>query len=231
MPSLFNLNGICGTDCPPNQHFIDGLCKNCTNPLCLCTRDDLDSCTACKDPLTTIYLYSQQLCVLSCPDPNTTYYDKGLQECMPCHDYCEGCKGPSNRECVKCKSNYTIFNQTICVPKSCQAGQFFDEASAQCKECEFPCQQCKKNAQDCTLCVENYAYDSENTCVQCTDITGFDFPWRAEPKVPGGGACTEICGDGLNFGFYECDDGNIRNGDGCSSKCKIEKSYGCDGGS
>ena len=70
--------GICGTDCPPFQHFIDGNCKSCTNPLCLCTRDDLDSCTACRNPDTTIYLNSYQLCVTGCPDPNNTYYDKSL---------------------------------------------------------------------------------------------------------------------------------------------------------
>lgn len=48
--------------------------------------------------------------------------------------------------------------------------------------------------------------------------------------MPGGGVCTEICGDGLDFGSYECDDGNTRNGDGCSSRCVIEKDYGCLGG-
>jgi cysteine-rich repeat protein len=79
--------------------------------------------------------------------------------------------------------------------------------------------------------VDNYAYDSEGICVQCTDINGFDFPWSSNERVPGGGVCTEICGDGLDFGSYECDDGNIRNGDGCSSKCKLEKNYGCNGGS
>lgn len=65
----------------------------------------------------------------------------------------------------------------------------------------------------------------------CIDIEGFDYPWYSAPELPGGGRCTEICGDGLNFGTYECDDGNTRSGDGCSSRCKIEKSYGCGGGS
>ena len=36
------------------------------------------------------------------------------------------------------------------------------------------------------------------------------------------GECKEICGDGLNLGKYECDDGNKNNGDGCSSSCKVE---------
>ena len=29
------------------------------------------------------------------------------------------------------------------------------------------------------------------------------------------------------MGQYECDDGNLNNGDGCSSKCKIEEGYKC----
>lgn len=37
----------------------------------------------------------------------------------------------------------------------------------------------------------------------------------------------EICGDGMNLGEYECDDGNLENGDGCSSKCKVEFGYKC----
>lgn len=37
----------------------------------------------------------------------------------------------------------------------------------------------------------------------------------------------ETCGDGLNLGQYECDDGNLINGDGCSSLCTIEPGYTC----
>ncbi|MFH1670630.1 MAG: DUF4215 domain-containing protein, partial [Patescibacteria group bacterium] len=37
--------------------------------------------------------------------------------------------------------------------------------------------------------------------------------------------CSPICGDGLVVGDEECDDGNTRNGDGCSSTCRIER--GC----
>lgn len=42
--------------------------------------------------------------------------------------------------------------------------------------------------------------------------------------------CTEICGDGLNYGRYYCDDGNTLNGDGCSSTCKVEAGWTCSGG-
>jgi cysteine-rich repeat protein len=42
--------------------------------------------------------------------------------------------------------------------------------------------------------------------------------------------CTEICGDGLNLGYYQCDDMNLVNGDGCSSTCTIEPGWKCSGG-
>ena len=37
----------------------------------------------------------------------------------------------------------------------------------------------------------------------------------------------EICGDGLNLMTFECDDGNLLDGDGCSSDCKVESGYKC----
>ena len=41
--------------------------------------------------------------------------------------------------------------------------------------------------------------------------------------------CVEHCGDGHKF-VLECDDGNNRDGDGCSRDCKIEPGYTCTGG-
>lgn len=40
----------------------------------------------------------------------------------------------------------------------------------------------------------------------------------------------EICGDGKNYGYYPCDDGNLDDGDGCSARCSIEKGFFCFGG-
>jgi cysteine-rich repeat protein len=45
------------------------------------------------------------------------------------------------------------------------------------------------------------------------------------------GECVENCGDGLNFGLMQCDDGNSISGDGCSSSCEIETDWECKGGS
>ena len=36
-----------------------------------------------------------------------------------------------------------------------------------------------------------------------------------------------MCGDGVNSGTVECDDGNLLNGDGCDVNCVIEGGYAC----
>ena len=41
--------------------------------------------------------------------------------------------------------------------------------------------------------------------------------------------CYDECGDGKRI-FNDCDDGNLNNGDGCSSTCKIEEYFRCDFG-
>ena len=42
--------------------------------------------------------------------------------------------------------------------------------------------------------------------------------------------CSETCGDGRNMGFFQCDDGNNDDFDGCDSECKIEDGWICSGG-
>ena len=44
-----------------------------------------------------------------------------------------------------------------------------------------------------------------------------------------GNTCVEICGDGVIFTSEKtvCDDGNLRDLDGCSSNCTVEKLYSC----
>ncbi len=41
--------------------------------------------------------------------------------------------------------------------------------------------------------------------------------------------CFEVCGDGKNLGFHECDDGNTHSRDGCSHDCRVEPGYRCSG--
>ena len=41
-----------------------------------------------------------------------------------------------------------------------------------------------------------------------------------------GSICIDKCGDGFR-NTLPCDDGNVLDGDGCSSDCKIEQFYTC----
>lgn len=52
-------------------------------------------------------------------------------------------------------------------------------------------------------------------------------PWYTAAPVYYSDICWEICGDGLDFHWYECDDGNLVNGDGCNDKCEIEPGWDC----
>ena len=62
----------------------------------------------------------------------------------------------------------------------------------------------------------------------CTVETGYNCTGGTEntPDI-----CVEICGDGLDWKRYECDDANTNDGDGCSSKCKVEIGWKCFGSS
>jgi len=45
--------------------------------------------------------------------------------------------------------------------------------------------------------------------------------------------CVDVCGDGVVFSRLiqgYCDDGNSKNGDGCSSSCRVESNWQCSGG-
>ena len=59
------------------------------------------------------------------------------------------------------------------------------------------------------------------SCSRCEDAPGF----MTDPFDSG--VCIEICGDGLDLGLNECEDGNLFDLDGCSSDCKLELDFEC----
>lgn len=73
------------------------------------------------------------------------------------------------------------------------------------------------NIVDCIACNVNDHFYYEATTNQCLCRNGYYLQ---------SGACLDICGDGTVMGT-ECDDGNIDNGDGCSSECFVETNYRC----
>src|SRR5690606_6704952 len=56
-------------------------------------------------------------------------------------------------------------------------------------------------------------------------IVGHDAAPPPPPPPPSGGG---LCGDGFLDQYEQCDDGNLQNGDGCSSGCLLEEDEASD---
>jgi cysteine-rich repeat protein len=74
------------------------------------------------------------------------------------------------------------------------------------------------------------------TCLFCDSSSGFQSSGGScscqDKYELKGSTCIEVCGDGyLVSAVYECDDGNLDDGDGCSSSCATEVGYRCENGS
>ena len=77
------------------------------------------------------------------------------------------------------------------------------------------------NTKDCITCKAQYILDnSTNECKLCSEI-------NPGMELYSTGLCQEICGDGINLGLVQCDDGNVNNGDGCNQYCLVEYGYTC----
>ena len=90
--------------------------------------------------------------------------------------------------------------------------------------CSEICGDGKRYSTGSSKCDDGNIANGDGCSSTCTIETG--FTWS------GGGSlspdiCSEICGDGKRYstGSSKCDDGNIANGDGCSSTCTIETGW------
>ncbi len=65
--------------------------------------------------------------------------------------------------------------------------------------------------------------DPDDGCDACRVTVGWECPFPGAPCLP-------KCGDGINLNNAEiCDDGNLVDGDGCSSTCEWEDGWACTG--
>ncbi|CAD8125726.1 unnamed protein product [Paramecium sonneborni] len=178
-----------------------GVCQACIKPGWILNLNNLCS-TFCGDGV-TIDPYEQ------CDDGNETPYD-GCHYCeFQCEQLCTLCELGI---CYECNQLGWIIQDFQCTPY-CGDGlvvgyeQCDDMNSIEkdgCYECKFMC--------------DEYCIDcEEGICKECPEGMHL-FDHLCQPK----------CGDGFNLKLFEqCDDGNIENGDGCNSKCQIEKDWIC----
>lgn len=211
----------CLTDCGEGFAGHNGYCELC----------DI-GCTSCK------YIGNDKIC-FHCEQNKFLLDNKCLSECPPgryantetgtcdlCGEACSECFGNSYRECYKCNINlgYIMVSENICMFPTCTDGFYYNKTARACKECPKECTTCTSST-NCTNCQKGYLLDNENKrCLEMCTKLGFTKKKNTVDE------CTEICGDGRNMGILECDDGNSKDNDGCSSDCKVEEYYECSGG-
>eukprot|EP01022_Parablepharisma_sp_SALTPOND_P036471 TRINITY_DN994_c0_g1_i1.p1 TRINITY_DN994_c0_g1~~TRINITY_DN994_c0_g1_i1.p1 ORF type:complete len:617 (+),score=12.97 TRINITY_DN994_c0_g1_i1:1501-3351(+) len=211
----------CVKECQEGFYGFAGFCVKCQDGVSGCYYYDANATiiiTRCKKGL---YLF-QNGCVKNCP--NGTFASNGV--CKSCKQVeCEICIDGTYEGCIKCNTyeGYIMSPVRMCVPMACPEGTYFAPASSKphCKPCNEACLTCTgPTSENCLECAQGYAQTNPFECKKCEEI----YPgtqWNEDNK------CSEICGDGINLGAFECDDGNLLNGDGCSSECRVEPGFAC----
>lgn len=114
-----------------------------------------------------------------------------------------GCVNCNDTGCTQCNAIFGFhLNGTIC---ECSYGFFINSMNV--------CEQC--SMQGCLNCI------SQSQCIECDPTLYYLAP---------NSTCDDICGDGIRI-YVQCDDGNVLDGDGCSSVCTVENDFTCTGGS
>ncbi len=210
------VKGYCKSSCPEG-YFLNSTgstCDSCISGCATCANSE--SCLKCQ---TSFILYGSS-CISSCP--SGTY--ESDDSCYACATQCTECFGPSYKECSECdtEAGYFMIADSTCYFYTCAYGSYYNLTLKKCADCPTGCARCDSSTK-CTACNSGYKLTSTWTCTDPCATEGFT-------KDATTGECKEICGDGLNLGVNECDDGNRKSGDGCSSDCTIERYYECSSG-
>ncbi len=223
---LLMCDGWCRSSCPSGYYQVSALnltCVSCSAATpgckaCSSSGESRGKCVACGEGYV---LYNGSQCVAQCPDGT---YSTG-EKCAVCASACRTCTGGTYRSCLACADGYIKYSESTCVQPSCIYGTFYNATTKKCQGCPDDCKVCY-NAEECATCSSGYRLGTDGKCYDpCRNASAGLI------RDSTTGKCTEVCGDGKNLGIYECDDGNKKSGDGCSSNCKVENYYVCSGGS
>ena len=231
LEGTFLIKGQCVDNCPLGSYLSDS--KECLSCIKHCSK--CASGTKCLECEEDAY-WDDDVCVLTCPEGK--YVDQISKTCKNCSNACYSCNGPTENDCIVCNflKGYGKINEDsgTCTHIVCTNGYYLYKNTitntSQCMKCDKSCLTCKAGGPlDCINCKPGYMSINlhETHTVQCVE-----YPEGYE-VLPNGNyrgkiiLSIEICGDGLNLGSLECDDGNLNDGDGCSSECMIEEGFEC----
>eukprot|EP01022_Parablepharisma_sp_SALTPOND_P012507 TRINITY_DN1609_c0_g2_i1.p1 TRINITY_DN1609_c0_g2~~TRINITY_DN1609_c0_g2_i1.p1 ORF type:complete len:1244 (+),score=61.49 TRINITY_DN1609_c0_g2_i1:84-3815(+) len=229
----------CLESCPPKTYSYNNACINCNSPCETC--NSTTTCLSCRSPFYLKLNTTSCVSVLECP--TGTYPDNSTQVCQNCHESCLECAGPGNDRCLTCDATKGVAKiqegTGKCSLVICPTGYFTKidagKNEVTCVKCHEYCKSCNGLGPDfCTECMPGLvSTPSQNmnrvTCKKCSEITP-GLTSTENGRCQGNTLVSyiiEICGDGINLGQFQCDDGNNINGDGCSSDCTVEYGYSC----
>jgi len=238
---LLYWNNQCWGKCPDSTFRNDTICEKCKEPCENCKSQGI--CLSCSE---SFYLIKgTTTCVPASLCPNNTYPDMNSRVCNECHESCLSCINSGEGNCIICNYMKGLSKPQDavgrCSPLICPIGEYMkvDEINykVSCEKCHKSCKACdgdgKNNCIECEFGYTVFPSNIENRvlCKSCTEI-------NPGLTTDSNGLCkgifivinnknVEICGDGINLGQLQCDDGNLYNGDGCSSDCKVESGFKC----
>ena len=204
-------------DCPSN-YFLDllwNICRQCDSSCISCNGPTSLNCTACPSHF---YAYDNEC--------NPCIKEGICNQCLICHPICKTCNGPTSSNCLSCRANEVLY-QGNCL-STCPGSTYLNtEASFKtCESCDYSCLTCYgSSSSNCLSCFYTFFY-YDNHCIPHCPKYFVEFIDSSNSAT-----CTEICGDAKRFNSLPyCDDGNIFDGDGCSSICQVEQGWECFGG-
>jgi cysteine-rich repeat protein len=204
----------CVTTCSgtirPGTDSTNKQCLPCHRSCLTCTGTTSSSCLSCNASS------PRALSGNSCPCMSG-YLDtpSGNGQCVRCYFYLTGCNTCSSPTfCTNCLPGFTITGSNTC---ACA----YSLVNGYCTSM-LGCTMVSliNSTQTCTSCNSSLlmALSSLFTC-KCYFGT----------TTLANGTCLPTCGDNYVLSIESCDDGNLLDGDGCNSSCKVENYWVCTG--
>lgn len=222
----------CISECPVGT-YPDYLSMSCVDCLLSCEScPSARKCTSCASGFFLLDSISECTTAEACPEG--TYADLDSRRCAKCHSTCLTCIGPKSTDCTSCDIAKGLLELTTpigsCNLLTCPEGEYLSLIStATCYRCAKECRTCDEDS-TCLECKEEYITVPivDSSKVQCKSCpVGYKLNFNKQCTGIFRVRWLEICGDGLNLGTFECDDGNLNNGDGCDQFCNVEDGFLC----
>eukprot|EP00092_Neocalanus_flemingeri_P034915 GFUD01037990.1.p1 GENE.GFUD01037990.1~~GFUD01037990.1.p1 ORF type:complete len:1243 (+),score=296.02 GFUD01037990.1:82-3810(+) len=181
----------CVSYCPAGyaSHGTRGECLPCPTGCDHCQADG-GVCSTCRQGWSKT---PEGLCLSPESEKCQPGMYSGKGTCLACHNSCETCVGPKDKDCSSCYPDHRLHIST-CV-ETCPAGTKLSSQGNSCLSCPHACSSCKNET--CTSCRSGYSLQMEDgSCLtQCK--TG-QFPDTAGVCQGCHLSCQDCSGPGSN---------------------------------